>query len=155
MNQKAPHNSNIVIASELSRTAMPTSKIRFDLIFHSWPFSSCLHVMLLSRLFCHVIILPETAYLTFRTLSKGNIILWALIGSVPGILAQFNCVPPSVAPTIETSVGDAAKRACPYQFVTPVNCKCHRRLRSGQRRFAAAHPCAQLRLPGVSGRSIR
>ena len=62
---------------------------RFDLIFHSWPFSSCLHVMLLSRLFCHVIILPKTAYLTFRTLSKGNIFLRAHIGPCRGGLVAL------------------------------------------------------------------
>ena len=34
---------------------------RFDLIFHSWSFSSCFHVMLLSQLICYVIILPKSA----------------------------------------------------------------------------------------------
>ena len=128
---------------------------QFDLIFHSWSFSSCLHVMLPSRLFCYVTILPKSVYLAFRTLTVGNNILRAHLGPVTGILAQSNRVPPSVAPTIEASVGDTAKRAGPYQFVTPVNCKCHLHRRIRQRRSVAVHPCAQLRLPGVSDRSIR
>ena len=52
----------------------------------------------------------HTAYLTFRTLSKGNIILRALVGSVTGIHAQSNRVPPSVAPTIEASLGGCREK---------------------------------------------
>ena len=60
------------------------SKFRFDLICHSWSFSSCLHVMLLSQLFCHVTILPKSAYTAFHTLTKGNIFLRARIGPCRG-----------------------------------------------------------------------
>jgi len=42
----------------------------FDLIFYSWSFSFCFHVMLLSRLFCHVLIPSKSTCRCFVPLRR-------------------------------------------------------------------------------------
>ena len=46
---------------QIGKSSEADFTFRFDLIFHSWSFSSCFHVMLLSQLICYVIILPKSA----------------------------------------------------------------------------------------------
>jgi hypothetical protein len=59
-------------------------KFRFDLNSHSWSFSSCLYVMLLSRLFCLVTILPKSACRCFGPFKKETVLLWAHVGPCRG-----------------------------------------------------------------------